>query len=98
MTIARQQDPDRRIDIAVKDAKRALDHSVGEADHAESGEVRALLAQVDVIRLVQYNWCWRCPEDTLTAPAFHQLRVRTDASHRLAVPARPALRVVEVMS
>lgn len=98
MTIARQQDPDRRIDIAVKDAKRVLDPSVREADHAESGKLRALLAQVDVIRLVQHNWCWRCREDTLTASAFHRLRKLTDASHRLAVPARPALRVVEVMS
>ncbi len=39
MTIARQKHPDRRIDIAVKDAKRVLDPSVREADHAESDEV-----------------------------------------------------------
>ncbi len=55
------------------------------------------LAQADVIRLVQHNWRWRCPEDTLTASAFHRLRELTDASHRLAVPARPALRVVETL-
>src|SRR5208283_5873640 len=39
MTIARQKGPDRRVDIAAKDAKRVLDPCVREADHAESGEV-----------------------------------------------------------
>jgi 4-alpha-glucanotransferase len=50
-------------------------------------------ARMNVPGIIAGNWCWRCTEDMLSAPAFQWLRALTETSNRAGVlPGPPAVR------